>query len=315
MSSEEDKIAAAFAAAGIAVFVGGIASSGFSVTVACCLGSAALLSVAVFTWSALTPWAVWKRGLLCIAVFVMFAAAYSTPLRSQWPNLAASSSPPTTTPPLPPTTIGPHAPYSPLTSSPTPIPRPEHSSVPSVPKPTLASDPLVSIDCHLQTRDAVSMGNLHVLQLWPNAKGQEGYCPGGLAEYFSTKGEVRLPFLMDRFPSMYRCHLVNYGDAPLFDVRVGLHALFREAVKDGASLRSGRTMHECDFPLVVPKPLEPSRDRGFEFYVVNQSDMMVMATLRDAASAESRDAHTRTPLAVKRNAPATVGMSFLPRSP
>jgi len=123
--------------------------------------------------------------------------------------------------------------------------------------------------------------------LWPSAYPPNGRiyftniqsssAPSSLGYFFGDPGSQSSrigPFKFD-----HECKLTNYSILPVFDVKISLYAIFKEAIVETATARkSGNVKVTREWPLEIPK-IDPGKENPFVFYIVNFSKDFVDISL------------------------------------
>jgi hypothetical protein len=108
---------------------------------------------------------------------------------------------------------------------------------------------------------------------------------GGMAEYFGQPGSDMSPMWNNnKNPLINRCELINYGNAPIFNVALSIRLDFLEAIKQGdGGFQSGSLIAAKDWPIEIRK-IDPGQNNGFVFYLHHIGEQFIRVSLPERAS-------------------------------
>jgi len=168
--------------------------------------------------------------------------------------------------------------------------------------PAAASMPNIYMECvAANLPDVWPNGPLYTLDLNPIP----APFGGGLAERGINSSPVKWEFQ----GMTYRCQLINYSDAPIFNVELFLHLIFREAIINNKlnQYDSGVVTVDREWSIRIGK-LDPGKDNPYTFFVMNMSTQFVEATLPNTITI-----HNRKELIIDLHRGPTPIMHFGPR--
>lgn len=144
---------------------------------------------------------------------------------------------------------------------------------------------LISCDCD-PAMSPIVMPADHVinwLQLNPIPAANGG---GGLGKGYTAGTELQLT--SSPHQSLYRCHVINHGSAPIFNVEMDLHLMFMEAIHDSTNpgaTRSGVTTLVREWPISMSR-IDVGTSGMFVFYISNASPQFAFVTLPEFVTFE-----------------------------
>jgi hypothetical protein len=164
----------------------------------------------------------------------------------------------------------------------------------------------------LTTTPLPADGKLKVLNLWAIPEENGG---GGLAEMFMTNSakEIVWPKPKD-FPILNggRCDVINYGTGPVFNIDMALGEEFHEITRDPQqpnTMNAGKITVSRKWNIPIDK-IDPGVSNQFTFYIINESDTMVLVSLPETVTLETGADTTRQNIRLVRS---TVVMQFWPQ--
>jgi len=90
--------------------------------------------------------------------------------------------------------------------------------------------------------------------------------PGGGLANFTPLPEVKPDWLKDIYGC--RCEVINYASEALVDVDFHVAVIFREALRDGNTMRRGVVVQATRWPIHIDH-LGPGRENRFTFFIEN----------------------------------------------
>ena len=163
----------------------------------------------------------------------------------------------------------------------------------------------------LTTTPLPADGRLKVLHLWAIPEENGG---GGLADMFITNGAKEFVWPKPKdFPVLngYRCDLINYANGPVFNIDIALGEEFHEITHDPQqpnTMQAGKVTVSRRWNIPIDK-VDPGVNNQFTFYIINQSNTMVLVSLPEAVTLETGADSARQNIRLEHS---TVVMQFWP---